>query len=597
MRLFQPLGLLALVAVPLILLMYLLKRRYQERNVPSLYLWERVLAETKSQEPWQKLRRNRLLFLQLAVAALLAFALAQPHMAGSVQAQTHILALDCSLSMQAQDVEESRFAAAKKDMIQLVEGASPQSVFSLVLLSDVPTVAVSHTTEKQQILRVLQEIRPKSGSVDWEEAKSLLYAEQKKGEGDISLYTDGYGFLQNMDVQEHIYCGEGENTALMLLSCKEQEEGLLVLSRVHHYGKEIVEKEATLYADGMAYDTRKVTLAGNEEVDVVFRDVPSETEILEMRLTPSDVLPADDAMFTGNGKGEKKKVLLVSRGNIFLEKAFSLMKQVECYRAEPENQEAFFGYDLYIFDGAMPAVLPTDGHCMLFQPTAAMGISAGEETEVTADVLGIETADFGEVSDISFALQKGTSLRADWGRTFLTAAGMPLAIYGEKGEQKVVAFGFDLHDSDFPLQTEFPILLHRLLEWYFPERTGGISQVQAGAMMDFPLHPASEKAIVKIPSGKEIPLAPPFPVKTFTETGEVGLYTLLEERQGNTTETFFGVNPRTEGESDLSLQGEQTEERPRENRTIQGNRNLTPLVLLLLLVILWIEWQVNCREH
>lgn len=597
MRLFQPLGLLALAAVPLILLMYLLKRKYQEKNVPSLHLWEQVLAETKSQEPWQKLRRNLLLLLQIAAAVLLAFALAQPHIAGSMQAQAHILALDCSLSMQAQDVEESRFTAAKEDMMQLIENAPPESVFSLVLLTDVPSVAISHTEEKQQILRILQDIKPQSGGVDWQEAKTLLHGEQNKGEEEISLYTDGYGFLQDMDVQEHVYCEEGENTALTLLSQTEQETGMFVLSRVHHYGKESVEKEVTLYTDGMAYDTQKVTLKGNEEADIIFRDVPSDVETLEVRLTPSDALTADDAVFAGNEKGEKKKVLLVSEGNIFLEKAFSLMKQVECYRAEPENKEAFSGYDLYVFDGVMPEKIPTDGHCMLFRPKGAMGIVTGKEIELTEDVSGVETTELNGISDISFALQKGTSLTADWGRTFLMAKGVPLALYGKKGEQKTVAFGFDLHDSDLPLQTEFPILLYRLLEWYFPENTGGISQIQSGSRVDFSLHPASEKAFVHTPSGREISIAPPFPAKTFTETGETGIYTLLEERQGNTTESFFGVNAKTEGESDLSLQGEKRETKQEQNRTVQGNRNVTSFVLLLLLVVLGIEWRVNCREH
>ena len=60
----QPLlGGLALLAVPIILLMYLLKQKYKEKQVPSLYLWEKVLTQTKAQEPWQKLRKNLLMFL------------------------------------------------------------------------------------------------------------------------------------------------------------------------------------------------------------------------------------------------------------------------------------------------------------------------------------------------------------------------------------------------------------------------------------------------------------------------------------------------------------------------------------------------------
>ena len=67
-------GVLAMLAVPLILLMYLWKQKYQQRQVPSLFLWEKVLLQTKSQQPWQKLRKNLLMFLKIAAAVLLAFA-------------------------------------------------------------------------------------------------------------------------------------------------------------------------------------------------------------------------------------------------------------------------------------------------------------------------------------------------------------------------------------------------------------------------------------------------------------------------------------------------------------------------------------------
>ena len=63
------------------------------------------------------------------------------------------------------------------------------------------------------------------------------------------------------------------------------------------------------------------------------------------------------------------------------------------------------------------------------------------------------------------------------------------------------------------------------------------------------------------------------------------------------TETPFGVNAKTEGESDLSLRGEQAEETQSTTKEIQGSRSVLKWVLLLLLVVLLVEWRVNCREH
>lgn len=173
-----------------------------------------------------------------------------------------------------------------------------------------------------------------------------------------------------------------------------------------------------------------------------------------------------------------------------------------------------------------------------------------------------------------------------------------MGLYGETNGRKVAVLGFDLHDSDFPLQTEFPILLYRLMEWYFPANGSGVSQVTAGEQVSLSLLPTTETAKVVTAAGKEISIAPPFPPQTLTETAEPGLYTLREtDSAQNVTETPFGVNAKTEGESDLSLRGEQAEQTQSTTKEIQGSRSILKWVLLLLIVVLLVEWRVNCREH
>lgn len=598
MQFAQPLlGLLALLAVPAILLMYLLKQKYKEKQVPSLYLWEKVLTLTKAQEPWQKLRKNLLLFLQIAAALLLALALSGPYLMGKMQGRDYILALDCSLSMQATDVEKSRFAAAKEDLIDLVENAAPGAQFSLVMLTDTPTLAVSGG-EKDVVLRMAENASPTAGGVNWEEAKSLLSAEQEALGGEIVVYTDGYGNLGTLAATEQVYAGEGENTAVTLLSHTAQEDGLYVMARLHHYGTSDQEKTVTLYADGAAFDTKTVTAAAGADTDVVFRGVPAETKTLEVRISPDDVLAADNSRFAGLAAAEQQKVLLVSQGNLFLEKALSLSDRVELYQTD-SPQENLSGYSLYVFDGGLPENMPTDGHWLLIDPPSGNGVvEVGTERNFTEDVHGVSGSGLENSGNISFALAKGTPFSASWGTAFLQAEGQNLGLYGETNGRKVAALGFDLHDSDFPLQTQFPILLYRLLEWYFPANGSGVSQVTAGEQVSLSLLPTTETAAVVTAAGKEVSIAPPFPPRTLTETAEPGLYTLREtDASNNVTETPFGVNAKTEGESDLSLRGEKAEQTKSTTKEIQGSRSILKWVLLLLLAVLLIEWRVNCREH
>ena len=92
----------------------MLRLKRQDVTVSSLYLWNTLLQETQANAPFQKLRRNLLLFLQLLAAFLLVFALARPFVYGeAVTGHTVVIILDTSASMNATDVRPTRLAAAK----------------------------------------------------------------------------------------------------------------------------------------------------------------------------------------------------------------------------------------------------------------------------------------------------------------------------------------------------------------------------------------------------------------------------------------------------------------------------------------------------
>lgn len=595
MGLLQPLGLLALLSVPVIVLMYLWKQKYQQKQVPSLFLWEKVLTQTKSQQPWQKLKKNKLMLLQIVAAVLLSFALAAPFVAGSMQVQDAVLALDCSLSMQTTDGKQSRFDLAKKDMMAWVEQSADNSSFSLVMLTDTPFVAVSDEQDKQTILKLLEKAQPTAGGVDWETAKTLLVAEQDALGGDILLYTDDYGNLGTMQAVEQIYNQQEQNTAVTLLSHTLQADGGYVLARLHWYGTGEVQKTVTLFADGAVYDTKTVTISAEQDADVVFEGVPEQTKTVEVHISPEDALSMDDVRYLGVGKAQTQKVLLVTKGNVFLEKALSLLEQVDFYKTE-ETQTS--GYGLYIFDGVMPDVLPTDGHLLFLNSPKNDLFTVEAEQNFSGLVKGADGTGLENIKDIAFALQKGTPLSANWGKALLQTEGKSLGLFGETNGRKIAALGFDLHNSDFPLQTTFPVLWYRLMEWYFPEQTAGISQSVSGQAISFALKPDTQKAVVQTAKGKEIAILPPTPARTLTETTQTGWYLLKEtDAKGNTITTPFGVNAQTVGESDLRLTKEAAEQTATTNKTIHAGKPITIWLLLLLLGVILIEWWVNCREN
>ncbi|MGB4871844.1 MAG: BatA and WFA domain-containing protein, partial [Candidatus Promineifilaceae bacterium] len=152
--------LLGLLAVPIIV-MYMLRLRRREVTVSSTLLWQKLLRDREANAPWQKLRRNLLLILQLLILAALVLALARPFLPSpSVITGSTVLLLDGSASMQATDAAPSRFAAAKTEAAQLIGDLSGGSQMTLIQVGHTPAVLASASSDKTALRRALDAAQP-----------------------------------------------------------------------------------------------------------------------------------------------------------------------------------------------------------------------------------------------------------------------------------------------------------------------------------------------------------------------------------------------------------------------------------------------------
>src|SRR5215467_14423604 len=106
MHFLSPLSLVWLLPISgLIVLMYILKLRRQDVIVSSTFLWRQVIRDVQANAPFQKLRKNLLLLLQLIAAALIIFALSGPFLRlFALGGRNIVLVVDTSASMSATDV-------------------------------------------------------------------------------------------------------------------------------------------------------------------------------------------------------------------------------------------------------------------------------------------------------------------------------------------------------------------------------------------------------------------------------------------------------------------------------------------------------------
>lgn len=96
-----PLGLVALLGVPLVLALHLFQRRFPPREVSALFLWREHDQSSPAGRRRQKLVRTPSFWCELLAALLLGLALGGPQACGSQPAEHLVVVLDASASMTA----------------------------------------------------------------------------------------------------------------------------------------------------------------------------------------------------------------------------------------------------------------------------------------------------------------------------------------------------------------------------------------------------------------------------------------------------------------------------------------------------------------
>src|SRR5438105_4412778 len=157
MSFLSPAGFAFVAAIPVVIVFYLLKRKRVVKLISSTLLWQKFLAETQASAPFQRLRHNWLLILQLLMLALVIFALARPYFAGqSRSSRLRVVILDVSASMQSTDEKPSRFEKARAEALKWVDGLRDADQMVVLQAAANTEVKQSATSDKSALRRALQ---------------------------------------------------------------------------------------------------------------------------------------------------------------------------------------------------------------------------------------------------------------------------------------------------------------------------------------------------------------------------------------------------------------------------------------------------------
>lgn len=594
MGFFNPLGFLALLGIPAILIMYMLKEKHKEVKVSSTMLWQKAVLSTLSKKPWQKLRNNILMIIQIIAVILLALALSKPYIIGGDKASHYIIVMDNSSSMGATDLKPTRLDYAKSEAKKLIDNADRDTYFTIISAGKNPVTLLENTQGKDSAKRVLNNIDLTLEKADTYSAVELIKTLKNNNDGNVYIFTDTYFDTEGIaDVQVVSVGNSKDNTSIELVS----ENNGNVMAKVSNVGESDVSKNITLYGDGNILDVQEVSFNGSETKDISFDVDVKDTSVLNVSISPSDNYIYDDEYYYTLSTQTSKNAIMFSDNNIFVEKAVSVLPNINLYKGNNENINDTEGYPLYIYDGVLPEKIPSDGQIIIFSPNENSMLKVLGEVEVNDNVATVNCPITENISSMDFSLSKVKNVEIpSWATVFMKSGDIPVAFYGENNGQKIVVFLFDIHNTDMPLKMEFPILMYNCMKYFFPESSTDIDNIFTGDNLNINLSPDTRESYIIKPSGEQSVVAPPFPADVFSDTNESGIYTLVEKNeQGIENSNLFAVNNTRDFNDDSSQNT--NNENVAVKKVANTNKNLCGILIIIIILVLLVEWWVNCREN
>ena len=596
MQWLYPAGGWALTGLAAVLVLYILRREYREFPISSTYLWQKTLQEQTASKPFQRLRSNLLMFLQLLAVLLLALSLMRPLLPGQQEGGETVMIFDLSLSMQTETIGLSRIDRAVNEAGRMVDGMGTGDKVTILAAGKAVKNLLSRSGDKQAVWNALRAIQAENGPADVNGALSLAKAMGREIKDlNIVLFSDHFdGGLEGI---HYVASGEGVmNRAITSLTAARQESTVAALARIVNYG-EAATVTVECYADGVLSDVRTAEIAKGGTAGVRF-DLPQGSREIWAKIVENDGLMKDNIRYAALRDQTRQKIVLIGRDNIFLEKAFSQRGNIELLRTTAADAASISDAGLYVYDGVMPDPLPEHGALLVVQPASpVLGVTLQEKKapeyalHLSSDTFAGQFADHVSFADV--AVKQYAPLIG--GQPVLTSGSDVLITAGEESGRRFMVMGFDMHESNWVMKYDFPIFMMHALNYLMPDTLSNVQDALCGDILTLHLDGRAASASVLSPGGASVTLAPPYPALPFTATDAPGMYTLQQTMvKGEKADAPFAVNVPV-SESDVRIVAQSTGANQVQDGIQYYGLELTSLLLFAVLAFMMAEWWVSCR--
>ncbi len=619
--------------IPVVILLYLLKLRRTRVVIASTLLWMKSLQDLTANAPFQRLRRNLLLLLQILILLLTVLALARPFFRAEGAAGRNLcLLIDRSASMQTREGDRTRLDMAKDEALRMVDEMQKGDKMMVITFAENSDVRCELTDDRARLRNAIDGIDPSDTRTRLRDAYLVAHS-LRLTVSDLHAVVISDGGIGDLDeigprnfgeVREvadtstearargydltYLEVGSASNNAgIVAFSVREPEQGQpgekqsFVL--VHNESPEPLATTVTLTFNDAVLAVEELEIPAKSDRELVFSHPELGTGVLKAVVDHDDALAVDNSAWLTLRPTAMIRVLLVADadapGTYFLQRVLTPDPRVELSTIAPEQYAASNDYDLSIFYGFAPKSMPGGTLVFINALPEMEGLTAdgtidnppviATDSEHPLMRFNLNPGNVGVRQALNVTLPEGA-------RTVVSTAGAPLIADISQGGQRIALIAFDIANSDWPLNLSYPLFFQNLLSWVPRTALAEETSVSAGRPFTLVSRPDTDSATVTRPDGElETVALDPLRRTYFSGTERTGLYTV---NYGDEKEEYaVNLLDRTESAvtpaDALSIGGGDFEA---ERGRVRQTRELWRWLVAGAIAVLALEWWVYSRR-
>lgn len=469
-----------------VLVLHLLRRTPRAQTVSNVDFWRRAAERSRprsllaSRVPWIAM------LLCLAIALLLVGEIGDPR-TGTGFSGTTVVVLDADRTMAARDEHgRRRMDDAVAIVRETVQADTVTGRIAIVRAGVHPEVLVPLTHRGDDAARGLQRMETDDGTADLSAALAMARGIVRGGgmPGRVVVVTDRNDFVRTTDASIPVVLvtvgTPGETLAIAAFDVRRDPMAMgeySVRTEVRSYSVHTARARLIVRDRDVVISDERFTLAPGEVSTLRAHGFSSAAGELSARLEDldlaggQDALPGDQVAYATVPPVVASRVLLVTRGNRYLQNALAANPAVELVTVNlaglAARRTGLSRFQVVVLDRVTPEPVLDHPAQLVVGVSDPRVVRLGQELvapRITAFASEHRVLSGLRFDQLQIARARAVVPEAD-DRVLVRSGRDALAIARDRGGVRLIALGFDTENTDLVQRIAFPLFMHNALVW------------------------------------------------------------------------------------------------------------------------------------